>query len=240
MDNLVDTLRRMRLEDAFAVACAKGWLSQQSAELQQALMSRAKLRYFPKEKYIYHMEDEGSELFCIIDGVIVVSIAHPLMGMLNGHILLPGDWFGEVATLAKGERMVTMQARLPTLVMALGRKAIDEIILANPQCSYAFFDIFRLNTQVAMRSSIDLLIQDPKMRLCARMLTLCGARSGDFPIPPVDIPFTQEELALTSCLSRKTVHQLLNEFVKRGICELHYRRISVLNVRALAGIISGP
>ena len=103
--------------------------------------------------------------------------------------------------------------------------------------AYCFFDLMRRNSEISLRSGIDLLIQDPRERLCARLLTLGGAKDGILPASPFVIPMTQEELALTSCLSRKTVHQVLNSFVQLGICALHYREIEVLDAQALAKIV---
>lgn len=132
MDNCAKTLRNLDIEDAFEVARSIGWLSQQTPEFQNALLAKAKLRAFAKDKHLYRIEDESTELFCVVRGVVAVSVAHPSLGLVNGHVLLPGDWFGEAATLAKGLRMVTMQARAPTQVPAFGRKAIEDLVQTTP------------------------------------------------------------------------------------------------------------
>ncbi len=235
MDNSVENIRKIPLEDAWSHACSRGWLSSQSPELQRALRFRARLRQISKGKVIYHMGDEAAELFCVIAGSVLVTIAHPILGAIPSHVILPGGWFGEVAALTRTQRVVTMECRQATLAIAITRKAVDDIIQASPMFAYGFFELFSLNQQIALRSAIDLLMPDPRARLCARLLTLCGMQGVNLPLPPISIPMTQEELAVTSCLSRKTVHMLLNEFVAQGICELHYRRITVLDVKALAG-----
>ena len=89
------------------------------------------------------------------------------------------------------------------------------------------------NAEAYMLHAIDLLIQDPKVRLCSRLLTLAGRKVNELPVAPATIPLSQDEVALASCLSRKTVNKLLGDLVARGICELRYREIRILDVQAL-------
>jgi CRP-like cAMP-binding protein len=69
------------------------------------------------------------------------------------------------------------------------------------------------------------------------MLTLGGARDDALPASPFVIPMTQEELALTSCLTRKAVHKILNALEKQGYCALRYRVIEILDAQALARVV---
>jgi CRP-like cAMP-binding protein len=113
------------------------------------------------------------------------------------------------------------------------RKTVDGILQANASYSANFFDLMANNAEAYMLHAIDLMIQDPMMRLCSRLLTLGGRRINYVPSQPVSIPLSQDELALTSCMSRKTVNQLLGELVDKGICELHYREVRIMDAQAL-------
>ena len=64
--------------------------------------------------------------------------------------------------------------------------------------------------------SVDLLIVDPRLRLCSRLLTFGGRLIDFLPASPVSIPMTQEELATASNMSRSTVYHLLGELVVAG------------------------
>ena len=198
----------MNMEEAIQLACSKGWLSEQSADFQKALSSRVKLKTFDKGKLIYHIEDTGPEMFCLVSGSVAITVAHPTMGAVAAHVMHPGDWFGEVAVLSRASRLVTVHSRAPCHFISIAKNSVDEVMKGDPQYAYCFFDLMRRNSEISLRSGIDLLIQDPRERLCARLLTLGGAKDGTLPASPFVIPMTQEELALTSCLSRKTVHLL--------------------------------
>ena len=80
-------------------------------EFQKAMASRFKLKAFDKGKLVYHIEDTGPEMFCLVSGSVAITVAHPTMGAVAAHVMHPGDWFGEVAVLSRGSRLVTVHSR---------------------------------------------------------------------------------------------------------------------------------
>jgi CRP/FNR family cyclic AMP-dependent transcriptional regulator len=233
MDNLGRAAGKINLEQALAVARSFGWLSRQNAEFQAQICANARLRSFQKNESLFHYEDDAPEIYCLVSGTAVILVVHPVQGLLAGHIFHPGDWFGEPAALGRRPRLSTVQARGPCQTLAVTRKTVDGILQANASYSVNFFDLMANNAEAYMLHAIDLLIQDPMMRLCSRLLTLGGRRINYVPTPPVSIPLSQDEMALTSCMSRKTVNHLLGELVDKGICELHYREVRIVDVQAL-------
>ena len=197
----------MTLQDAIQFACSNGWLAQQTREFQSALSSRVSLKTWTKDKLVYHFEDNGSEMFGLVEGSLAVTVSHPAMGTVAAHIMHPGDWFGEVAVLSRGSRLVTVHSRTACRFIVISKSSVAELLKINADFSYAFFDLMRINHETSLRSGIDLLINDARARLCARMLTLGGAKESALPEVPFILPVTQEELALTSCLSRNFVNQ---------------------------------
>ena len=93
------------------------------------------------------------------------------------------------------------------------------------------------NVEEYLLHAVDLMIVDPKIRLCSRLLTFGGRLLSYLPPAPVSIPLTQEELAAASNMSRSTVFHLLGELVQQGICELGYREIRILDMQRLAAIV---
>lgn len=227
----------MNLDEAIHLACSKGWLSEQSPEFQGLISEHARLRSTDKGRPIFHIADEGPEMYCLVAGMVAITVAHPIIGSYVAHIMRPGDWFGETATLARGPRLVTVHARSSCQFICVSRAAVDDIISRSPGHAHSFFDLMRRAAETSLRSGIDLLIQDPRERLCARMLTLGGAREAFLPQSPFVIPMSQEELAVTSSMSRQAVHHILNALEQEGFCRLQYRRIEVLDANALAHIV---
>lgn len=168
---------------------------------------------------------------------MVGSFLHPLHGMMTGQVVLPGRWFGDPAALGRRVRVLSVQARQASALLVLTRASVERLLKANPEFCWPLFNLLASNAQEYLLRSIDLLIQDPKLRMCSRLLTMAGRVSDYLPPSPVSLPISQEELAMTSNLSRQSVHSFLSELVQRGICELQYRDIRILDVQALAGIL---
>src|SRR4051794_20258709 len=129
----------MKLQDALQLACSKGWLSKQSTEFQTAISSRVRLKTCEKGKLIYHVEDSGAEMFGLVAGSLAVTISHPTMGAVAAHIMHPGDWFGEVALLSRGSRLVTVHSRAACRFISIAKSSVDEVVKLDPRFAYGFF-----------------------------------------------------------------------------------------------------
>jgi CRP-like cAMP-binding protein len=227
------------LQSAISISRSTGWLSRQPIEFQKVMAAKARLKSVAKDAPLFHVEDQALEIYCLVEGAFVLSIVHPLSGLLTGHVFYPGQWLGEPAALGRRPRLTSIHARRPSYALAISRSATEEILHSNPAFNRCFFDLMASNAESYMMHAVDLMVRDPRTRLCARLLTLAGRTVHQLPASPASIPLSQDEVASTSCLSRKTVNALLGELVELGICELHYREIRILDVRALARIREG-
>ena len=101
-------------------------------------------------KPVFLRKGEGKELFLIRRGH--VRIVLPLKGTHRQHHLAvfgPGDFFGEVAFLARTPRTADAIALSDTDLYVIGRDAFDVISRRDPAISAAFFQ--RLSTVEALR-----------------------------------------------------------------------------------------
>lgn len=80
----------MQLEEALAIARQSRWLSQHDRRIQDTLCSRMRLITLPKGRTLFDMEDMASELYCVVSGCAVITIAHPVQGVVNAHVMFPG------------------------------------------------------------------------------------------------------------------------------------------------------
>ena len=101
-------------------------------------------------KPVFLRKGEGNELFLIRRGR--VRIVLPLKGTHRQHHLAvfgPGDFFGEVAFLARTPRTADALALSDTDLYVIGRDAFDAVSRRDPAISAAFFQ--RLSTVEALR-----------------------------------------------------------------------------------------
>ena len=227
----------MHIEEALAVARSSQWLSQHDRRVQDAVLSRMRLLGLAKGRKLFDIEDSASEIYCIVSGCAVITLAHPVQGVVNAHVMFPGRWFGEPAALGRRPRIMSVSARRPTEFLAISQAQIAELLKSEPSLCWTFFNLMAWNVEEYVLHSVDLLIVDPRLRLCARLLTLAGRLLHYLPPAPISIPMTQEELALASNMSRSTVYNLLGELVEQGICALGYREVRILDMVRLSRIV---
>jgi CRP/FNR family cyclic AMP-dependent transcriptional regulator len=220
----------MQLEEAHAIARNSRWLSQHDRRVQDLICSRMRLVNLPKSRTLFDIEDSASEIYCLVSGCAVITVPHPVQGMIHGHVMFAGRWFGEPAALGKRPRMMSV-------VLALSQTAIVELLKSEPALNWVFFNLMAWNVEEYLHHAVDLMIVDPRIRLCSRLLTFGGRLLSYLPPGPVSIPLTQEELAAASNMSRSTVFHLLGELVSQGICELGYREVRILDMPRLAAIV---
>lgn len=228
----------MRTEQAAQVARSNGWLSQFDRRTQDLVLAPMRLVHLHKSRKLFDIEDSASEIYCMTSGSAVITIAHPVQGVLNGHVVFPGCWFGEPAALGRRPRIMSVVARRDCELLALSRQSVSELLAAEPALNWVFFNLMAYNVEQYLHHAVDLLISDPRLRFCSRLLTFAGRMINYLPPSPVAIPMTQEELAGASNMSRSTVHQLLTDLVSQGICEVGYREIVIKDVERLAAIVS--
>ena len=116
----------------------------------EGLRAAFKERWVDPGKSIFLRKGKGSELFLIRRGR--VRIVLPLKDTHRQHHLAvfgPGDFFGEVAFLARTPRTADAVALTETALYVISREAFDEISLRSPAVSAAFFQ--RLSTVEALR-----------------------------------------------------------------------------------------
>lgn len=227
----------MQMDEAVAIARASPWLSQQERRVQDLILSRMRLVSLPKGRMLFDIEDKASELYCMVSGCAVITLAHPVQGVINAHVMFPGRWFGEPAALGRRPRIMSVSARRPTELLAISQSQIAELLKAEPALCWTFFNLMASNVEEHVLHAVDLLIVDPRLRLCSRLLTFGGRLLSYLPPSPVSIPMTQEELAVASNMSRSTVYNLLGELVDQGICELGYREVRILDMVRLNRIV---
>ncbi len=211
-----------------------GWLSHQPLEFRNALLRRTTLQSFAKNEYLYHIEDSPGMMFGVVEGAVLIGIAHPIVGLYQAHLGRPGDWFGEAAALHGVRRRIAVEAAVPSQVLCLPIKSVENMLEERPQWLRNFSSLLLWNQENAIRSAADLLIRDPRARVSARLLTLCGVRAGQaVPKTAIELPVTQDQFAIMCGLSRKSVHTALNRLASEGFCENRYGGIVVLNPAAL-------
>lgn len=227
----------MRRTEALAAARKSFWLASQPDDFQKSLCDLSRSIALEKGQHLFHVGDEADDFFFVVEGVVITAGVHPVMGAVHAQVNHPGQWFGEPAALGRRPRLAGIVARRDSIVLAVPVSAMLDAVDAHPHFAGSLFELMANSVEENMLHGLDLLIQNPRKRLCSRLLTLAGRRVHRAAPLAISIPLSQDELALTSCMSRQTVNQILGELVEEGLCALRYGEINLLDTHRLAKLV---
>jgi CRP/FNR family transcriptional regulator len=221
-------------KDATAAARRSEWLSAQPEGFCEGVCSRLQTMRLKRLESLFHAEDDSPSIYFLAEGSMVALLPHPIGSLMPGECYHPGDWFGIPAAFGRRPRLATTQARRDSTVLKLRLADLWNIAGSSAAFAQCVPNLLAGYSESLVLAGRDLLTPDFRLRLFSRLLTLAGRRIDRLPPAGVIIPFSQEELALTSNMSRQRVHEILAELSKEGICELGYGHVILRDPKALA------
>ena len=168
-------------------------------------------------------------MFGIYSGVVTLQsrLSHPDAVLL--HMVWPGEWFGTWSVLlGKGRRMSAI-ARTEVGLLRIPGDDLRALLRRRPQWHAELARDAVWGTDVAMQIAADLLIHNASARCAAVLLRLAGRRwaSGPNAELPVEIPASQNELAMLCNVSRNTFSRVVKDLSSHGLLTLDYRSLTL-------------
>ncbi len=216
-----------------------GFLADVDARVLDDIERQAVLKRFRTGQVVFSQGDVGKALYIVQSGRFEAEV-----GTADGNIMVarihgPGSQFGEITLLdSRLGRTATIKALEASSVLVISSEQFDELRRRDPVVDRA---IIRSLTELIVKltgESVDNAFLSAERRLAKRLLTLAEVYS---PIPltsssNVEIPVTQEHLALATGSTRPTVNRLLGELQTKGVIERSRNAVTVCNVDLLQAL----
>jgi len=194
----------------------------------RAVLARARRRSFARGEVVFHQGDPADTLHLIAKGRFAVRATTPLGDAATFTLLAPGQFFGELALLAReARRTATVSALEQSETLSVSAGELKRLRHEFPAVTEALLGA--LVEEVERLSS--LLVEAlyvPADKRVLRRLTEAAASYGS-PDQPAIVPLTQEELGELAGPSRATVNRVLREAERKGTLRLTRRRIEVID-----------
>lgn len=216
-----------------------GWLSRMPESFQRDVLDRCRLQRFKAGEFVYVIGDPPGGMFGLVAGGLSISVAPRQRGPYFAHSARPGSWFGEAAALTGQPRRVGLMATRATRLLHLPLHAIHEIVGKDPAAWRLFALVTIEHLDAAIGAYDDLMIRDHAKRCIAVLLRLGGRRAPSPESSPVEIDFTQEDIATIANVARTTVVAVLRDLEALGYVTKSYRRIRIVAPDALIAMIGG-
>lgn len=205
------------------------WFRSLPRDLQQRILRGSRIRSFARGEVIALQGAPPSALSAVLEGEVklVRQVRQGDESLL--WIAEPGTWFGEFAVLTGERILVTVIAKTPTRLLLLPRTEFDRIITDEPLYfrHFAMLAIRRISNYLMAYIHANSL--EPEARLRGQLFVLSQLKIDELGVrPPVELPYSQAELASLIGASRQTVNQVLQALVAKGLVEARFKHISVL------------
>ncbi len=196
------------------------------------------VRLFDQGSVIFKEDDDGSEMFIIISGVVEIRKATGSSSSKILTTLQKGDMFGEMAIIEKQPRSATAVAVQPTKVLVLNEKLYESMVGTNPDFARKMNKVLSERIRRADAIIQNIMTTNRQNQLWAGLLQFAREKGvSTFKGNRIGITaFTAwavEHLGMTD----KDVQGMIAQFLKRGVVEYSARGKEEILVQMKDGVI---
>ena len=176
------------------------------------------VRFFNQGQVIFKENDEGAEMFIIIQGLVEIRKSTGSSSSKILTTLQKGDMFGEMAIIEKQPRSATAVAVQPTRVLVLNEKLYDKMLGSNPDFARKMNRVLSERVRRADAIIQNIMSTNRQNQLWAGLVQYAREKGeSTFKGSRVNIEeFTQwavQHLGMTD----KDVQGILAQFLRRGV-----------------------
>ncbi len=190
----------------------------------------------PDRALIYREGDRCTKVFCIIKGVVKLSVVTEQGNELTKALLRRGEIFGPLQPEPLQQAKETAQAVGDVTAYQMDREEFKSLLSQQPRLSWWFIETLCARKQQAERKLQDVLTQTVEMRVLGTLKEL----SEVFGVRCVhgyalEIRLTQQDLADLVGANRSVVSTVMNELRRRGLLD-YTRDLICINDLALSDL----
>jgi CRP/FNR family cyclic AMP-dependent transcriptional regulator len=208
-----------------------------SPAIMERLVSRAVVRKVKKGTVLFRKADVGSSLYAVCSGTIRISVPSPHGKEAILNIFTAREIFGEIALLDGGVRTADAVATEDSELLVIDRRDFIPLVRENPDLALRLIELVCGRLRRTSDQVEDAVFLDLPRRLAKVLLEMHSRASGE---QAQTISITQRDLSQMVGAPRESANKTLREWERKGWLKLRHRGVTILQPKALAGLISGP
>jgi CRP-like cAMP-binding protein len=216
------------------------WFGDLPAPLRAGLLGAAVVRSLRSGQRLFSRGDAPCGLYCVLEGSIRASGVNESGREALLVLVEPPNWFGEISLFDGQPRTHDAVAEGPTRVLQVPQPALLALLAAEPRYWRDLALLLCHKLRLAFVALEDLSLLSAAARLARRLVLMAEGygelRAGQRQVLAV----SQEQLALMLSLSRQTTNQILKELEGRGLVQLTYGHIELLDLPGLRAASTLP
>ncbi len=177
-----------------------------------------RVRFYEAGDLIFREEEEGSEMYVIIQGAVEIRKATGSSSTKTLTTLRKGDLFGEMAIIEKKPRSASAVAMEPTKLLVLNERLYDSMVGSNPDFARKMNRLLSERIRKANAIIQHLMTTNRQNQLWAGLLEFAQAHGvSTFKGNRVKIDAFQEWASEHLGLAARDVEGILAMLIKRGV-----------------------
>ncbi|ADV67636.1 Crp/Fnr family transcriptional regulator [Deinococcus maricopensis] len=207
-----------------------------------AVLSACRHGAWSRGSLLYHSEDAADTLFLLSKGYVRLYRLGSGAREVTVNVHGPGDLLGTGAVAPGRAYGLDAEAMEDTEALLLGGELLRDLVRAHPTLGVALSAQLTRQTRSLQERLTHLVFLEVSQRLALALLDLAVQSGGDLTAGPVALSnrISHQDLAHLVGSTRETITKLLGEFKARGILDLGYRRIVIMDEAALRAAAREP
>jgi CRP/FNR family cyclic AMP-dependent transcriptional regulator len=215
------------------------WFGSLSSGLETDLLTLATPRRLQSGEHLFFRGDAADGIYAVIEGSLRISGVTEAGKEAILSLVEPPMWLGEIALFDGLPRTHNAVADAPTRLLHVPMGPLNELLARCPTYWRDFGVLMSLKVRFAFIGMEDLALLPADLRLTRRLVMLAQSAGGKD--GACVLPISQSQLGMMLGLSRQTTNQILQSLQDRGVVQVAYGRIEVLDgdqLIAVAGLSS--
>ena len=185
---------------------------------------------------LYMQGDQSSNLYLVKSGRVRMFYIGDNGKEVTYRIIGEGQLIGEAAFLSHLQQ-ASISAVIDTILITCPIQSLYPHILKHRELNRIIFELLTENYTQLCNQIKRLTISDSTKRVASYLVDLTEDDQEDLGIVNHTLPYTQEELSVCLNLHRTTVAKILAVFAKKGLVQLGYRKIQIIDANGLRDIL---
>lgn len=220
--------------DIRRILAADAWFGSLPEVLQCKIIEYGTVRSFSKRALISAQESSPKAMCAVLEGRVRVTRMLADGEESLYHVGNPGFWFGPLAVITNEKTTVSVIADTDGRLFVLSRAQFEQIVGEDPMAYRYFALLIAQRYAGVLRYTSVTKLMTPEARVRARLTELLLLQRSLVPQSgPVTVKISQVDLAAMVGVSRQTLNELLKLMERRGLIEVAFRSIRVMDPERL-------
>jgi CRP/FNR family cyclic AMP-dependent transcriptional regulator len=212
------------------------WFRGLPAALQDLLLQHGAPLELEPGRQVFMRGDEADGIYAVLEGAVSVSGTDHDGNEAMLTVLVPPNWFGEIALFDRQRRTHDAIADGQGLLFHVPQEALDGILATEPRYWRDFALLLASKLRLMFVAMEDWALLPTAVRL-ARRLVLMAEGYGDWHDRTArEVHVSQEKFAILLSTSRQTVNHILKDLATAGLIRLTYGGVEILDLAGLRAI----